>query len=93
MNFLCFRFPIKNSNLLKKWLSAMGAPDFKPSINAYLCSTHFKEYDYEKRGNQKILKPNSVPSIFKQQTIERDTLVRDTEEKFNNFFYSVLLLN
>lgn len=42
----------------------MKLSNFKPTINTYLCSAHFKESDYDMKGNNKQLKPSAVPSIL-----------------------------
>lgn len=60
------RFPLKNDVLLTQWLLAVKRKDFYPTKNSFLCSNHFKDDDYNKRGNIKNwrLKHNAVPSMF-----------------------------
>ena len=66
----------------------MKAPDFRPTMNTYLCSTHFKESDYELKGSQKQLKPNAVPSVFIQKPNKR-TKKETVRQKVRKKYFKV----
>uniref|UniRef100_A0A8D8VVF6 THAP domain-containing protein 4 n=1 Tax=Cacopsylla melanoneura TaxID=428564 RepID=A0A8D8VVF6_9HEMI len=59
------RFPVKNKQLLKKWIHATKRINWKPTIYSFLCSDHFLPHDYKMLGTKKLtLHEDSVPSVF-----------------------------
>ncbi|CAH2292992.1 THAP domain-containing 1-like [Pelobates cultripes] len=61
-----FRFPMKNSEQLSKWLIAIQRGHWKPSVRSRICVDHFSNKDYVRRPGDIIprLRPHAVPSIF-----------------------------
>ncbi|XP_063311629.1 uncharacterized protein LOC134611565 isoform X2 [Pelobates fuscus] len=61
-----FRFPMKNSEQLSKWLIAIQRGHWKPSVRSRVCGDHFSNKDYVRRPGDIIprLRPHAVPSIF-----------------------------
>ena len=57
------RFPLKDEELLRKWLVGMRMEDFVPSTKSILCSDHFDKSCFFHRGNIR-LKSDAVPTIF-----------------------------
>lgn len=61
-------FPRRNSYQFEKWLAVMkhvNSKDWEPDHNSQLCSSHFKESDFERgRRKRKSLMENTVPSKF-----------------------------
>ena len=55
-------FPLKDNNLLTKWLIAMRREDFKPTIHSRICGKHFKSSDYYSYSRE-LLK-SAIPSVF-----------------------------
>ncbi|XP_035224594.1 THAP domain-containing protein 6-like [Stegodyphus dumicola] len=58
----------KDPTLREAWIQAIRRKDWNPSANAFLCSEHFKEEDFNKRYASHLctLKKGVVPSIFKE---------------------------
>jgi len=65
------RFPIHKSDILKKWLDNMGINNWIPNNSSLLCSEHFQETCFRKRGKRGTLelKDGSVPTIFKAECL------------------------
>ncbi|KYM96104.1 THAP domain-containing protein 1 [Cyphomyrmex costatus] len=65
-NDKCFRFPLHRKDHLKKWIEAIGEPNFKPTKSDVICNAHFTTNDYILRpGTHDVrLKYLAVPSIF-----------------------------
>ena len=69
---LLLRFPLRNTELLKKWIIAVRRKTWKPTNASFLCSKHFTPecfYDspsqfVQVNGQRRKLKPTSVPSLF-----------------------------
>lgn len=61
-----FRFPFKRPEILQLWINAIRRQNWNPTKTSRICGTHFLETDYLlKPGcSKKMLKPDSVPSIF-----------------------------
>ena len=57
-------FPLKDQQLLKKWVVAVKRENFTPTTNHRLCSNHFSPLDYDDTGFRRKLKRGVVPSIF-----------------------------
>lgn len=66
-------FPMKNEELLKKWIVAIKRENFNPTKYSCLCSDHFLPSDYNLNRSENvfpvhhhkpILKFNAVPSVF-----------------------------
>ena len=55
-------FPLKDNNLLTKWLIAMRREDFKPTIHSRICGKHFKSSHYYSYSRE-LLK-SAIPSVF-----------------------------
>lgn len=76
-----FSFPLKNPDLLCKWVRCIHRKNFKPTKNHRVCSLHFREDDFQiarsdsnlrrKRAKvvlkQKALKATAFPSVFPNQ--------------------------
>ena len=72
--YVSYRFPLKNPNLLEKWICAMRREKWMPSKYSVLCENHFAFNDYNTRVDydledgihqtKKHLKPDAVPSVF-----------------------------
>lgn len=60
------RFPLKNKELLQKWVDATRRANFTPTSNSCLCSAHFTKNDYQIRPGAYIpyLRTTAVPSVF-----------------------------
>jgi len=54
------KFPIHKSDILKKWLDNMGIKNWIPNNSSLLCSEHFEETCFQKRGQKLFLKERSV---------------------------------
>ncbi|KAF7220366.1 THAP domain-containing protein 6 [Nothobranchius furzeri] len=57
------QFP-KDVTLRKAWILAVRRRDFKPSRKTVLCSSHFKEKDFDRTGQTVRLREAVIPSIF-----------------------------
>uniref|UniRef100_A0A1A7XVU9 THAP domain containing 6 n=1 Tax=Iconisemion striatum TaxID=60296 RepID=A0A1A7XVU9_9TELE len=57
------QFP-KDVALRKAWILAVRRRDFKPSRKTVLCSSHFKEKDFDRTGQTVRLREAVIPSIF-----------------------------
>ena len=44
-------FPLKDEELLRKWLSRLARKDFSPTSYSKLCSLHFTADDFVKESN------------------------------------------
>lgn len=64
--YFLYSFRFKRPDILKLWLNAIKMVNWQPSKTSKLCSAHFLETDYQHRpgSSVKLLKPDSVPSIF-----------------------------
>jgi len=64
-----FRFP-KNPNIRLEWLNQCGFSEDDIVSNRKICSLHFEPTCYksadESNSVRKILKPGSIPTIFKK---------------------------
>eukprot|EP00102_Acyrthosiphon_pisum_P024828 XP_016662038.1 PREDICTED: THAP domain-containing protein 1-like [Acyrthosiphon pisum] len=60
------KFPLNDSERLKKWIHAVRRTNFKPNGSSFLCSLHFNENDYNKAvvSGKLVLKKCAVPTIF-----------------------------
>ncbi|KAJ8881108.1 hypothetical protein PR048_017581 [Dryococelus australis] len=58
----CFRFPLKNEELTKKWVDALRRDKWYPTPASYLCSAHFSEKCTYKTNNQRRLFASAVPT-------------------------------
>ena len=68
-------FPLKDEELLRKWLSRLARKDFSPTSYSKLCSLHFTADDFVKESNdqrkrettvlvRRRLKKNAYPTLF-----------------------------
>ena len=70
---MSLRFPLRNKELLKKWIIAVRRKTWKPSNASFLCSKHYApDFFYNSpiqfvqvNGHRRKLRPSSVPSLFK----------------------------
>jgi hypothetical protein len=60
----CYRFPLNNKELLKKWLAAVKRDKWEPSATSYICSRHFTDSCFRQYQTQFRLKADAVPSVF-----------------------------
>ncbi|XP_077069071.1 uncharacterized protein LOC143721966 [Siphateles boraxobius] len=58
------KFPLKDPNLLKKWLQKLRWKDWKPAPNSKICSIHFEKKCLIEDGKRTRLHPWAVPTIF-----------------------------
>ena len=58
MGFI-FSFPVKNPELLNRWLHNLNIQHFSKS--SLICCAHFHESDYKRYTEKRILKENAVP--------------------------------
>ena len=56
-------FPLKDKQLLKKWLAAMRRDDFLPTQHSRICGQHFLPTDYYYPGSP-MLQKTAVPTLF-----------------------------
>lgn len=59
-----FRFPLKNEQLLKKWIASMKREKWEPKKSNYICSAHFTEDCLRRYSLQVRLKEDAVPTVF-----------------------------
>jgi THAP domain len=62
--FIFVRFPLKNKELLSKWITAMRRDKWKPSSHDVLCSEHFEQTCFRFYSCQVRLREDAVPSVF-----------------------------
>ncbi|XP_018415014.1 PREDICTED: uncharacterized protein LOC108789487 [Nanorana parkeri] len=69
-----FRFPMKNPQLLCKWIQAVRTTQWKPSASSRICSDHFKNKDYILQPGMKVprLHANAVPFVYKEKRCRRN---------------------
>lgn len=58
------KFPLKDPNLLKKWLKNLRWKDWKPAPNSKICSVHFEKKCLIEDGKRTRLHSWAVPTIF-----------------------------
>uniref|UniRef100_A0A673NNT9 THAP domain-containing protein 1 n=1 Tax=Sinocyclocheilus rhinocerous TaxID=307959 RepID=A0A673NNT9_9TELE len=58
------KFPLKDPNLLKKWLKNLRWKDWKPAPNSKICSIHFEKKCLIEDGKRTRLHSWAVPTIF-----------------------------
>ena len=59
------KFPLKDVDLLQKWVVATKCKNFTLTTNSYLCSKHFLADDFYYLDADKLqLKASVVPSVF-----------------------------
>ena len=57
------KFPLKNTDLCRKWVTATKRDGFVPSDGSYICGEHFTKDDYLFSNSNK-LKDGAIPSVF-----------------------------
>ena len=58
------RFPMKNSELLQKWIKAVSRQNWYPNEDTFVCSVHFTNDCYNVTTQRSRLKKDAFPSIF-----------------------------
>ncbi|XP_058622743.1 uncharacterized protein zgc:163143 isoform X2 [Onychostoma macrolepis] len=74
------KFPLKDPNLLKKWLKNLRWKDWKPAPNSKICSIHFEKKCLIEDGKRTRLHSWAVPTIFSfpNRYLERKGIVADS---------------
>ncbi|XP_016148830.1 uncharacterized protein [Sinocyclocheilus grahami] len=74
------KFPLKDPNLLKKWLNNLRWKDWKPASNSKICSIHFEKKCLSEDGKRTRLHSWAVPTIFSfpNRYLERKGIVADS---------------
>ncbi|XP_016388842.1 uncharacterized protein LOC107724428 isoform X2 [Sinocyclocheilus rhinocerous] len=74
------KFPLKDPNLLKKWLNNLRWKDWKPAPNSKICSIHFEKKCLIEDGKRTRLHSWAVPTIFSfpNRYLERKGIVADS---------------
>jgi len=85
------RFPLRKPKILKKWLDNMGIKNWIPNNSSLLCSEHFKESCFQKKGKKLLLKERSVPTIFKTECLN-DIKSGKIFTSFMNFFLVITIV-
>ena len=62
------RFPMKNSELLQKWIKAVSRQNWYPNEDTFVCSVHFTDDCYNVTAQRSRLKKDAFPSIFPKST-------------------------
>lgn len=76
---LFFSFPLKNEEMLSKWMSAIPAGFISiPKRSSRICSRHFRDdcFNYSENG-KRTLKKDAVPTLFGSDAKKEDILVRE----------------
>ncbi|KAE9536192.1 hypothetical protein AGLY_007415 [Aphis glycines] len=62
-----YRFPLKRTDVIQKWIKEVRRKNFVPSKYTFLCCKHFLDSDYQIRpgATTKLLNENAIPSVFK----------------------------
>lgn len=58
------RFPLRNKNLLAKWLAAVRRKNWQPTASSVLCSDHFTPDCFRYYTLNRHLREDAVPTIF-----------------------------
>ena len=61
------RFPMKNSELLQKWIKAVSRQNWYPNEDTFVCSVHFTDDCYNVTAQRSRLKKDAFPSIFPKE--------------------------
>ena len=61
------QFPMKNSELLQKWIKAVSRQNWYPSEDTFVCSVHFTDDCYNVTAQRSRLKKDAFPSIFPKE--------------------------
>ncbi|CAB4056498.1 unnamed protein product [Lepeophtheirus salmonis] len=66
------RVPLKNKELMKKWITAIPRANYKPTIHSRLCSNHFVIEDYvsRRRTNSIKLKTKLPKALLKFNSLK-----------------------
>lgn len=57
------RFPLKNKDLLEKWVNNIGLANWQPLETDKICSDHFENHDITNNKNKYNLNKNALPLI------------------------------
>ncbi|XP_012220978.1 THAP domain-containing protein 1-like [Linepithema humile] len=72
-----FSFPLKNEDLLKKWLQVIPTNN-RITKHSRICSNHFEESQYDCVSGKRYLKKEAIPNRFPRDTIEnKETSMND----------------
>ena len=60
-----FGFPLKNFELLEKWIKFVNREEWEPTKNSAICVKHFEKRYYKNMGNKTILlyELNPIPTV------------------------------
>ena len=67
-NYASFHFPMKNADLMQRWIKFVNRADWKPAPTSVLCERHFDDM-YINRGKRCTLKWNLNPIPTKHSAI------------------------
>ncbi|KAF3702375.1 THAP domain-containing protein 1 [Channa argus] len=59
------KFPLARPDVCGKWVAAMRRNNFKPTKYSNICSQHFTKDCFKRECNNRVLKENAVPSLFR----------------------------
>ena len=58
------RFPVKHSEIYRKWVQAVARDNFVPTEDCFICSKHFTNNCFKATKARRRLQNDAVPSIF-----------------------------
>jgi len=87
--FSFHKFPLKNQDLLRKWISAVRrGNEWQPTKYSHVCSKHFEEKCFAKNNNNRCLVYQAVPTIFDENGTgsQRKKLARREPDSVRSIF-------
>ncbi|XP_055054048.1 THAP domain-containing protein 1 [Misgurnus anguillicaudatus] len=88
-NISFHKFPLARPDVCDKWVTAIKRRNFKPTKYSSICSQHFTKNSFRQDCNNRVLKDDAVPSLFKlhvQARSLREDLILDLHP--NTFIFS-----
>ncbi len=71
------RFPVKNPELLKRWLRSLRRKDFTPTKNSFICSLHFADSDfYQCRTDKMYHRAKNLSENLKHRRLKEEAVPR-----------------
>lgn len=64
-NISFHKFPLARPDVCEKWVTAIKRRNFKPTKYSSICSQHFTKNSFRQDCNNRVLKDDAVPSLFK----------------------------